>query len=275
MVMQILIATGGAPHSDTAVRLGGRLAGQIAATVTLLTVVKNENDRAAGQAILQRAQKLLPEEVTAVTLQVRCGHPAEEIAAAAQENPFHLVVLGSRPEHDLVTRLLGSVARRVLTHTTCPVLVAKAEPATLHNILICESGREPTLLERLTTQLPALLGSETQMTILHVMSQIIAAPGVPEWQLHASAVELMAEHTPEGEILEHDVLLLTENQASPQTKIRHGLVVDEIVAEANSGAYDLVVIGAHTHLGAAWERLLLDDVSRAVVTQVTGAILVL
>jgi len=275
VVMRVLIATGGAPHSDTAVRLGSRLAVQLAGSVTLLTVVKSESDHDRGIAVLQTAMGLLHEGVTAVATQVRYGHPAEEIGAEAQEGGYDLIVLGSRPQHDLVTRLLGSVARRVITHTACPVLVAKTEPAAMHNILICESGREPPLLERLTEQLPALLEPEIKITVLHVMSQIIAAPGVPEWQLHANAVELMAEHTPEGELLEHDVLLLTESQATPQAKVRHGLVVDEIVAEANSGVYDLVIIGAHTHTGAAWERLLLDDVSRSVVNQVAGAILVL
>ena len=275
MVMRVLIATGGAPHSDTAVRLGGQFAAQLAADVTLLTVVKNTGDRAKGTAIAQKARTLLPPELTAVSTQIRCGHPAEEIAAEAREGAYDLVILGSRPDHPLVTRLLGSVTRRVIAHATCPILIAKAEPATFHNILICESGREPTLLERLTAQLPALLTAETKITILHVMSQMIAAPGVPEWELHASAAELMGEHTPEGEILEHDVMLLTPYQANPQAKIRHGLVVDEIASEANSGVYDLVVIGAHMHLGTGWERLLLDDVSQAVVSEVTGAILVL
>lgn len=275
MVMRVLIATGGAPHSDTAVRLGGRLAAQMKGSVTLLTVVKHENNRSQGESIIQRAESLLPATVTDVTTRVRCGHTAEEIVAEAREEHYHLVVLGSRPEHPFITRLLGPVAQRVISHVSCPVLVAKQEPANLNNFLLCESGRAPSLLERLTIQLPWLLAQDAKITILHVMSQMIAAPGVPEWQLHASADELIAEHTPEGELLEHDVMLLTDIRANSQAKIRHGLVVDEIVAEANSGAYDLIIIGAHPHLGASWERLLLDDVSRAVVAQASGAILVL
>ena len=273
MVMRVLIATGGAPHSNTAVRLGGRFAAALAGTVTLLAVVKHDSDRPKGAAIVQQAQTLMPAELTAVTAKVRCGQPAEEIVAEARAGAYNLVVLGSKPEHPLFTRLLGSVAYRVITQVDCPVLVGKAEPAAFQNILICESGREPSLLERLTVQLPTLLTSEKKITVLHVMSQMIAAPGVPEWELHASAAELMGEHTPEGEILEHDVMLLDHIPANSQAKIRHGLVVDEIVAEANSGAYDLVIMG--THLGAGWERLLLDDVSQAVVAQVKGAILFL
>lgn len=272
--MHMLIATGGAPHSDTAVRLGGRLAANMNGSVTLLTVVKREDKRAKGTAVLENALALLPTEgLTAVTSKIRAGHAAEVITAEAKEGAYDLVIVGSRPIHHLVKRIVGPVAERVMLHAGCPVLIAKTEPAGLNRLLICESGREPSLLKRLTARLPALLQPGTDITVLHVMSQIIAAPGVPEWQLYASADELIAKHTPEGELLESDVALLTETRLSPQAKIRHGLVVDEIVAEANAGEYDLVIIG--THVASGWERLLLDDVSHALVTQINRAILVL
>lgn len=272
-MMRILIATGGAPHSDTAVRLGGQLAAMMNGSVTLLTVVKHESDSAKGDQILAAAQTLLPEGVTAVAIKIRIGHPTEEIAAEAEEGAFDLVVVGSRPMHHLVKRLIGPVAERVMLRANCPVLIAKSKPDSLHRLLICESGREPSLLERLNTRLPTLLTPGTEITVLHVMSQIIAGPGIEEWELHASAAELIAEHTPEGELLDHDIALLEQNKTTPKAKIRHGLVVDEIVAEAASGLYDLMIIGTHTSTG--WERLLLDDVSHALVTQVEQAILVL
>ncbi|MBK8986129.1 MAG: universal stress protein [Chloroflexi bacterium] len=270
----MLIATGGAPHSDTAVRLGGRLTAMMNGSVTLLTVVKHDNKRAQGAAILANAANLLPQEgITAVASKIRIGRAVDEIALEARQGAYNLVVVGSRPIHQLVKRMIGPVAQRVMLRAGCPVLIAKSEPTSLNRLLICESGREPSLLQRLMTHLPNLLQTGADITVLHVMSQIVAGPGIPEWQLYASAAELIAEHTPEGELLKNDVALLTESKNAPQVKIRHGLVVDEIVAEANSGDYDLVVIG--THIGSGWERLLLDDVSHAVVTQVNQALLVL
>jgi len=43
------------------------------------------------------------------------------------------------------------------------------------------------------------------------------------------------------------------------TKVRYGLVVDEILAEASIGNYDQVVIGAYISEG--WGRFLLDDLA--------------
>jgi nucleotide-binding universal stress UspA family protein len=57
-----------------------------------------------------------------------------------------------------------------------------------------------------------------------------------------------------------------------QAKVRHGLVVEEILTEAKSGDYDLVVIGAHQSRG--WERYLLDDLARQIVQQADRPVLV-
>jgi nucleotide-binding universal stress UspA family protein len=50
------------------------------------------------------------------------------------------------------------------------------------------------------------------------------------------------------------------------------LVVDEILAEAAGGDYNLVVIGAHR--GAGWERLFLDDLARQIIEQLDRPVLV-
>ena len=57
-----------------------------------------------------------------------------------------------------------------------------------------------------------------------------------------------------------------------EAKVRHGLVVDEILDEACNGDHDLVVIGAHGATG--WRRHLLDDVARQIVNQIDALVLV-
>jgi nucleotide-binding universal stress UspA family protein len=104
------------------------------------------------------------------------------------------------------------------------------------------------------------------------MSQMTAGPGVRGKQLRASAEELIQEHTPEGELLERDMEILEQLNLRAQPKIRHGLVVDEILEEARSGNYDLVVIGAHR--GAGWERFLLDDLAYQIIEQMNHPVLV-
>lgn len=56
----------------------------------------------------------------------REGSAAAEIIAAAVERHADLIVIGSRGETGLRRLLLGSVARRILFHAPCSVLIARA-----------------------------------------------------------------------------------------------------------------------------------------------------
>lgn len=273
--MKILVATGGAPHSEKALQFTASLAQDVKASVTIITVVRQERRRIEGETILTRALTILPPHIYQTKTHLRVGHPAEEIIQEAEQGAFDLVVVGEREHHDLITRfILGSTAERVVANAPCPVLIAKGQVTPLNRMLLCDSGiTEPTLLSRFIRQLPRLLRQDEDITVLHVMSQISAAPGIPDRQLLASAEELIQARAPEGEILERDLGILQKYNITCRPKVRHGLVVDEIVAESSTGHYDLVVIGAHQDEG--WQSLLLDDLSHQIITQVHRPILVI
>jgi nucleotide-binding universal stress UspA family protein len=271
--MQILIATGGSPHSERAVRLGGALAAQLGAELLILTVVAVDGKRPEGEKVRARALAALPAAQAArARTQVQVGDPAEEIVAAAEREGVDLIVVGEHEDHGLVARILSPTSERVIGRAPCPVLVATGLSDAFRRILICDSGTEDdALLDRFAARLPALLTADTDVTVLHVMSQISAAPGIRGWQLRADAEALMEAHTPEGEWLEHDMEVLDELAAEHHAKIRHGRVVDEILAESEEG-YDLVVIGAHDTTG--WRRLLLEDIAHQIIANIRRPLLV-
>jgi nucleotide-binding universal stress UspA family protein len=272
--MRLLIATGGSPHSEVALRLGAQIARHAGVTPTILTVIRNETNRLRANPILAHACDILKTAVPEVQTKVRLGSPAEEIIREAEEGRYDLIIVGERRDHDLIRRLLGSTAKRVMEHAPCPVIIAKGKVGPIQRILLCDSGAASlSLLNRFTARLPALVEGEVEITVLHVMSQMTAGPGVRGKQLRANAEELIQEHTPEGELLERDVQVLERLNLRPQPKIRHGLVVDEILDEAHSGGYDLVVIGAHRAEG--WERFLLDDLAYQIIEQVDRPVLVI
>lgn len=64
-----------------------------------------------------------------VTTEVRVGDPAREIVAAATEAGASLIAVGSRGLTGVRRLLLGSVARNVLHHAACSVLVVRADIA--------------------------------------------------------------------------------------------------------------------------------------------------
>jgi nucleotide-binding universal stress UspA family protein len=57
--------------------------------------------------------------------EVRCGDPAQELVDAAVEDEANLIVVGSHGRTGLERLLIGSVARKVVTHAPCSVLVVR------------------------------------------------------------------------------------------------------------------------------------------------------
>jgi nucleotide-binding universal stress UspA family protein len=277
--VKILIATGGSSHSEKALRFGAQILLDADETPTVLTVVRRKQDLPLAEAVLQRARYLLA-DIPALETRARVGQPAEQIIAEAKEGGFDLVIVGERHSHTLKARMLGSTSIHVVEHAACPVIIAKGEFGNdpgeigpIQRILLCESGAlVPSLLSRFTAQLADILQGEEEITVLHVMSQMTAWPGVSDRDLQANAEELMQEHAPEGEWLASDLRVLAHPGIHAQAKVRHGSVVEEILAESEENDYDLVVIGAHREAG--WQRILLEDIARAIIKGVERPVLV-
>ncbi len=267
--MHILVAVSAGKQGATAVAWGHLLAQFTGSIPTLLTVVKHESERTAGQAMLEKMAGLGHNGTANPTLKVVVGRVVDEIAREAQRGKYDLLVVGTRPYHPLFKRFLGSVTSRMLPQATCPILIAKSCPDNLHRILICEGGRDPSLLQRFITKLPEFIRDGSEIKVLHVMSQILANPAAMGWELQADAQALIDQHAPEGELLQEDVQLLAITPVPVATEVRHGLVVDEIVAEAGNGRYDLIVIGQHQ--GSDW---WLADLMEQIVAQADRSVLV-
>lgn len=273
--MKILVATGGAAHSGKAVRMSRLVARATGAALTILVVSKEAGaGLTAAEKIAEAARTSLGAMPAPVETKVRVGHPAEQILQEAEAGDYNLVIVGEKERHHLVTRfLLGSTAERVVEHAPCPVLIAKGEVKPIRRILLCDSGAaDPPLLTRLMAQLGDFIEGQEDITILHVMSQMSAGPGVRGAVLRADAESLIEAESPEGALLERDVELLEERHAHAEPLVRHGAVVEEIVDEADCGRYDLLVIGGRRTEG--WQRLLLDDLAHKILTQVALPVLV-
>jgi nucleotide-binding universal stress UspA family protein len=264
-MMRILVGVDHAPRSNPAVLFGGILAGDLDKPITLLKVVQNASRQASAEQILAEAMATIHPYASAVETRIRLGHPAEEIIKEAEEGGYGLVVVGERQHQGFHTRfLLGSTAERVIEHAPCPVVVARGQIRPVRSILLCEGVRDDeTLVKRFLQQLSCLLTLASTITVLHVMSQISTAPDKSGDVLVASVEQLITRRTSEGRRLQRDKILLGNAGVNPILKIRRGLVVEEIIAEAQMGNYDLVVIGAHQSEG--WRRILLDDITRHVL----------
>ncbi len=295
--MPILVAVNGSWHTEAALRLAAQIARQGHEPLTILTVIKQEADRSQApvDTILARACEIVRPQPEEVQTRVRIGHPATEIVREAEAGNYDLVILGQGQTRNLVARFLfGSTAVRVVEHAPCPVIVAKGKVGPIRRILLCDSGSQdpsvgltstllspatieaggagPSVLCRFAELLVCLLVGVEEIVVLHVMSQMSAGPGVKGKQLRSSVDELLEEWAPEGGLLERDIQALEHLGLRARAKVRHGLVVEEILEEVQGEDYDLVVIGAYR--GEGWQRILLDDLAHRIVVELDRPVLV-
>lgn len=81
--------------------------------------------RAARTRVASEAAKRLVDEGVAATADVREGPAAQAVIDAATETGADMIVVGSRGQSGLTRLLLGSVARGVLLHAPCSVLITR------------------------------------------------------------------------------------------------------------------------------------------------------
>ncbi|MFZ0544370.1 MAG: universal stress protein [Candidatus Promineifilaceae bacterium] len=271
--MKILIAVGKTTRLKTVIRFGLFVQQMTAGTLSLLVVVKKEKARMKAEALLAQANQYLEAAESPITGHIRVGQLPEEIEREVIDGQYDLVVMGE-PSQSLPFPRIALIGKEdIVGYLTCPVLIAQGGVRPFHRVLVCEGGLEPLLLNRLADLLPLLLAQVEEWTVLHVMSQMAAGPGVAGWELRAEADELIQKHTPEGHLLEEGIAHLEQLNIRPEIKVRHGLVVREIASEVQSGDYDLVVIGAHPSTG--WQRFLLDDLAHEIIDQIDRPLLVI
>ena len=268
--MKILLCTNGSSYAARALDMGTRVARRAASAVDVLVVAERDREKEALQ---------MAEEVTAdleatgvpVVLYQRTGRMAEEVVRQAQATPYDLVVIGSRGRRGMVRLLLGSVALRVAEHAPASVLVVKGRARDLKRFLIASSaGPVSEHTVRFASRLARALG--TSVTLLHVMSQLPLTENALPHDLEASAEELIQRGSREGVHLSRMLDLLTAEEVAARAVVRHGPVLDEIIAEAREGRYDLLVTGAHVTPGL--DARLVDDLSADILLAANRPVLI-
>ena len=271
--MRLLLCTDGSIHGQAALAFGALIAKHSSTPATLLGVLEQPDMRTWLQHCLSAGERHL-QGAPSPRLKLRRGHAAEEILNELTEERYDLIVVGAHGRRGITRFLLGSTAERVVRHASMPVLIVREAPDQLQRILICTAGAEQGLADVAFGGQIAHL-TETQVTVLHVMSQIAAtSTGRSTFlaDLEASAKNLIARKTREGKHLQQALTILTELAVPAKVRVRHGLVVDEILAEMTGGAYDLVIVGAHESEG--FRRFLLDDVTQQIISHSHGPVLV-
>lgn len=280
--MRMLLCTGGSPHGQAALRYGAVLARGSAEPATLLGVAEHPEDQARVERALREGEAWLA-GAPAPYSKMRVGQAAEQILEEIASGAYDLVVVGTRGRHGITRFLLGSTAERVARQAEVPVLLVQGDYDAIERIVVCTAGGEPGLAAtELAGRVARLAGAH--VTVLHVMSQLpgsVVPPHTSPFQvmpqtpaphelseteardLDATAEQLMSSDTWEGKHLREALAILADLEVPAEARVRHGLVLDEIVDELREGDYALVVVGSRPVSG--WMRFLLSDVSQQII----------
>lgn len=253
--MEWLVYVDPSPRGEWALQMTALLPGLAQRSVCLLATAE---DLQSDPALLAWAGAHLA-AAAGLRLTSRPGPAERAVVEEARAHPYELVVVPPAGRGAIQRMLRGSRVAAVVRSVRRPVLVARRPPARLERVLAALSGGRLTgAVCRAALDLAKGLG--TRPTFLHVASEVAlpfparegepAAPG-PEDPAEAARAALAALGCA-GELV-----------------VREGLVVDEVIAEFDSGAHHVLVVGASDPEG--WAR---EDVTERILLRCPGSTLV-
>jgi nucleotide-binding universal stress UspA family protein len=204
---------------------------------------------------------------------VRRGAVIAEILAEVAESKAELVVCG-RSSHRAP---LGSTTQRLIRACPVDLLLVRPIDRPLARALVCTGGETPSLAT-LRSAAAILNRTHIQVGILHVMSQIAFSNASPHADLVDTADTAMARGTHEGTHLRQatEAFAAAEFQGGVFPLLRHGLVVDEVLAELRQGKYDLLAIGSRPpRTTRRWSDLLMEDVGADLASRAQCSVLLI
>ena len=197
-----------------------------------------------AERIVNSALALFSEEKVKTDTKTISGDPASSILEFSKEG-YDLVVMGGHGENEKDPYALGSVTKKLIRHTICPILIVKKISA-LSNLLVCidGSGNAIKALDY-TAKLAEKMGSS--ITLLNVQ----------ERRLYDSSPKTAEEF---GErVLSKALDAVRERKLKVSKQLEFGVPSDVIAEVAEKGKHDLIVLGSRG-LGTI-SRFLLGSVS--------------
>jgi hypothetical protein len=268
----MLLYSDGSAMSSQALELGKRIAIAMASAVDILAIARAIDRREAANAEIEAAAAELRAADISTTVYQRPGLVTRELMGQARAVDYDIVVIGSRGRRGIRRLVAGSRACSILGGLATSVLVVKGRPReVIDQILLC-SAAGPT--SEKTTRFAARLARalDAAVELLHVMSQVSLDEEAEAADLEAEAEELMERNAREGIHLEDMLAILRAEGVEAEALVRHGLVVEEIVAEARNGHFDMLVIGAHTMPGI--ESILSSDLAARIMLLANRPVLI-
>jgi nucleotide-binding universal stress UspA family protein len=269
--MKILVCSDGMPAAENAMRLGAALAAPLKADVTLLGVAENSEDESTLQQALDKQANSLREGNISPKIEMCTGDPVRRITDETTKAKYDLVIVGARKTGATGLHWRSEKMYQLVKAISPPVLVAIGEWAQLKRFLVCSGGKE--FIEeavQLTGKLASAVGAS--VTLLHVMAEP-PAMYADLVRLEEDVDRLLESNSELGINLSEQKADLENLGVSAEVRIRHGIVIDQVFAEARERNYDLIVTGSSQARGML-RHYIMGDLTRGILNHASCPVLV-
>jgi nucleotide-binding universal stress UspA family protein len=269
--MKILICSDGTQSAETAIHLGGLLAGPLKAETTLLGIAETSKDEQPLRDAFHQHVKSLQSRGISPEIVVRSGEPIHQILDQTSKSKYDLVVIGARWTGAVGDYWRSRKTYEVIKTVQPPVLVAIGERKELKRFVVCTGGKE--FIEQavhFTGRLAAAVGAS--VTLLHVMAEP-PAMYADLVRMEENVDQLLQSKSELGTNLRRQKRELERLGVSAEVHLRHGIVIDQVFEEVREGNYDLLVTGTSRARGLL-RHYIMGDLTRSILNRANVPVLV-
>ena len=269
--MKILFCSDGSIQAENAVRFGASIAAASQAEVSILGIVEEASQQDAVLQALRRAQEILKEYHLNAELITKAGRPVREIVKRTRETRYDLVVIGAVRKGSRGPLWMSARAYKIVESVEPPVLVVIGDCRPLRRILVCDGGtRKADAAVQFAGEIAR--GAKATVDLLHVLVQ---PPAVYANLVRAEEDidQILQSDSSLGRALRHQREMLEKMMVPCEVHLRHGLVLDELLAELQRAEYGLVVAGS-CPADDRLRRYVMGDITREIVNRAELPVLV-
>src|SRR6201995_2206478 len=270
--MKILVCSDGSERARRALASEATIANATKAETTIFGIIEAEADEPRLLRVLREESGVFHQQSVQLEIVTKFGDPVAEIIRRTQETAYDLVVIGTERKGAQGFFLPSTKAYSITEAIAPPVLVVPASRPTIKGILICSGGgayiqNAVIFTSKIARELSA------QVTLLNVTPQPAAMHGTI-FRRQEDAAALLNSNSALARNLRTEKEIIESAGVTAVVRIRHGIVINEILAEIEESDHDLVVVGSWP-VRDALRNYAIGNVMREIVNRTDRPVLVI